>query len=617
MGSDPNPVPGAITGLTDVTALSGGVAHSLALRADGTVWNWGTPEHGQLGNGSTASGPPRTTPLQVAGLSNVTAIADGWYHSLALRADTTVWGWGAGFEGQLGPGSDDNNPVATQIWGIANVKGLAAGFKHSLAVKQDGTVWAWGNNEYGQLGVATPGQIKRVAPGQVPGPTGIVAVATNTYTSVALGSNGTVWDWGGDDATAASTTPVQIVGLGSVIAIAAGYSRTLALKSDGTIWTWSRSAAPTQISGLADIVALASSGQHSLFLARDGAIWALGRENNYGQLGDGTTAPQTAAPVRVRGLGPATIIGVGSGHSLAVAAPPEPGSTPSPSPSPSPSPLPPGVIQTLTVPAVPPEQGTIAFSREGNSVTLRATPTADFLFRGWRIGENRISTWANPVTITLTNNLNVVAAFAPRQTFGDATPDQTGATEAIAQLATRGVIKGCDQAASPPLFCPTDPTLRAQMAVLIVRALGWGGENPANPFSDRNGVDDELWQAVAILAVHNVANGLGDGTYGTTSPVLNAQVISFVTRAMVAQGYWRLQADDGTIYPNVSADSGHRQDLVTYVHYAGVVRGTNSAAADFIGWDAASSRAYFAFVLWQAFDSYFGVDEPNLGGYYP
>jgi hypothetical protein len=73
--------------------------------------------------------------------------------------------------------------------------------------------------------------------------------------------------------------------------------------------------------------------------------------------------------------------------------------------------------------------------------------------------------------------------------------NQIGATEAIAQMAARGVIKGCDPAAG--LFCPTDPTLRAQMAVLIVRAMGCGGENPANPFSDRNGVDDELWRAIA------------------------------------------------------------------------------------------------------------------------
>ena len=187
--------------------------------------------------------------------------------------------------------------------------------------------------------------------------------------------------------------------------------------------------------------------------------------------------------------------------------------------------------------------------REGAVASLHAAPTAAQIFTGWTVDGQRQG-WANPLTITMNNGHSAAAGFGARQTFADAGPGQTGATEAIAQLAARGIIKGCDQAAN--LFCPTDPTLRAQMAALIVRAMGWGDEDPANPFPDRNGVDDELWRAIAILADHGVAKGYGDGTYGTTGPVLNAQVISFITRAMVDAGYWTFQPDDGTIYPNVA-----------------------------------------------------------------
>ena len=243
---------------------------------------------------------------------------------------------------------------------------------------------------------------------------------------------------------------------------------------------------------------------------------------------------------------------------------------------------------------------------EGVEATLSVAPTAAQVFTGWTI-DGQPEGWANPLTITMNDNHAAAAAFAARQTFADAGPSQTGATEAIAQLAARGIIKGCDPGAN--LFCPTDPTLRAQMAVLIVRALGWGAENPVNPFPDRNGVDDELWRAIAILADHGVAKGYDDGTYGTTSPVLNAQVISFITRAMVNHGYWTFQPDNNTVYPNVAPGSGHRVDLATYVHYAGLVRGTGSATGSFEGWDQPSSRAYFAFALWQALDSYFKVDR--------
>ncbi len=250
----------------------------------------------------------------------------------------------------------------------------------------------------------------------------------------------------------------------------------------------------------------------------------------------------------------------------------------------------------------------------GSAIVIRPMPAAGSIFVGWTV-DGRAVGWADPLSVTMGTPHTLVATFAPRQTFGDATSDKTGATEAIAQLAARGVVKGCDPAAV--LFCPTDPTLRAQMAVLIVRAMGWGGENPANPFSDRSGVDDELWRAIAIVAAHKVANGYGDGTYGTTNPVLNAQVISFITRAMVSQGYWQLQPDDPLIYSNVPGTSGHRQDLVTYTHYAGPVRGTAGTAANFAGWDVPASRAYFAFTFWQALGSYYGVDRPGVGGYVP
>ena len=60
-------VPG---GLSNVVAIAAGGYHSLALKSDGTVVGWGDNGYGQT-----------TVP---AGLSNVAAIAAGGYHSLAL-----------------------------------------------------------------------------------------------------------------------------------------------------------------------------------------------------------------------------------------------------------------------------------------------------------------------------------------------------------------------------------------------------------------------------------------------------------------------------------------------------------------------------------------------------
>ncbi|ETR65903.1 MAG: hypothetical protein OMM_13546, partial [Candidatus Magnetoglobus multicellularis str. Araruama] len=82
----------------EAVQIAAGEYHSLALKNDGSVWAWGRNNHGQLGDGgySTAN---KTNPVQVAGLSNISMIAVGSCHSLALKDDGTVWAWGDNYYG--------------------------------------------------------------------------------------------------------------------------------------------------------------------------------------------------------------------------------------------------------------------------------------------------------------------------------------------------------------------------------------------------------------------------------------------------------------------------------------------------------------------------------------
>ena len=80
-----------VSGLTGVVAIAGGYYHSLAVKSDGTVWAWGYNGAGQLGDGTTTN---RLTPVPVSGLTGVVAIAGGGCDSLALKSDGTVWAWG-------------------------------------------------------------------------------------------------------------------------------------------------------------------------------------------------------------------------------------------------------------------------------------------------------------------------------------------------------------------------------------------------------------------------------------------------------------------------------------------------------------------------------------------
>jgi alpha-tubulin suppressor-like RCC1 family protein len=149
--------PAQIPGFSNVIGISGGWDHALAVKSDGTAWAWGKNNNGELGNGTTNS---TNLPVQVVGLSNIVAVSGGDGHSSALSSDGTVWKWGLNDIGELGNGTTNGtpNPVPAKILldnygaGFSNVVMMAARDYHNIAVKADGSVWQWGANDQGQCG---------------------------------------------------------------------------------------------------------------------------------------------------------------------------------------------------------------------------------------------------------------------------------------------------------------------------------------------------------------------------------------------------------------------------------------------------------------------------------
>ena len=328
--SSTTPVP--LTAINNVIDMAGSQYHSLALKTDGTVWAWGNNPFGQLGNGTT-SGATTATPVQVTGLTGASAIAIGYYHSLALKSDGTVWTWGYNNHGQLGNGTTANSTVPVQVASLSGVVAIASGQYHSLALKNDGTVWAWGWGQYGQLGNGAI--IDSSTPVSISGLTSVTAIAAGAFHSLALKSDGTVWAWGnstsyqlGNNSGANSAIPVQ-AGISNVTAIEGGALHSLALKNDGTVWAWGSNQygeigngttvalgrTPTQVIGLSNVIAIASGGQHSLALKNDTTVWAWGL-NNFGQLGNGTTT-NSNTPVPVSNVYGAIGLAAGTFHSMA------------------------------------------------------------------------------------------------------------------------------------------------------------------------------------------------------------------------------------------------------------------------------------------------------------
>lgn len=164
--------PVQVPGLTNITQISAGWFHILARKADGTVWAWGNNAYGEIGDGTTNNA---FTPVQVLNVSNIVAVSGGDSHSSALAADGTIWKWGRNDVSELGLGPADNNahPLPLKILtdkfgnGFSNVVMMAARDYHNIAVKADGSVWMWGANDQGQCGDGT--QNDALCPGPVVG----------------------------------------------------------------------------------------------------------------------------------------------------------------------------------------------------------------------------------------------------------------------------------------------------------------------------------------------------------------------------------------------------------------------------------------------------------------
>jgi hypothetical protein len=144
--------PVQVSGLTSIVAIGGGYFHSVALESDGTVWSWGSNAYGALGEGSFND---QTTPVQVSGLTDVVAIAVGAYHNVSLKSAGAVWVWGNNSYGQLGDGTTASKTTPVQASGITGVVAIAAGSDHSMIFKDIWEVLATGRNDYGQLGDGT------------------------------------------------------------------------------------------------------------------------------------------------------------------------------------------------------------------------------------------------------------------------------------------------------------------------------------------------------------------------------------------------------------------------------------------------------------------------------
>lgn len=345
---------------------------SLAIRADGTMWGWGTNALGQVGDGTVIN---RSSPVQIGVGFSWTNISAGYHSNMAIRSDGTLWAWGWNTTGQVGDNTSISKSSPVQIGVGFSWTQLATGSTHSLATRSDGTLWGWGDDFYGQVG-----KIENFSSIDTWNRISTRSETQNTPVH-AIRSDGSLWTWGGDTSansllmsgtggalTTTATSPFKVgndswtqittaqtavygihsnnsllvwgfnngtLGTGvsgvnysvpTVVSapttftqISSGLSHTLAIAADGTLWGWGDNTR-RQLSTMASSptyswsqVSVGSS--HTVAIRSDGTLWAWGL-NDFGQLGHGTVI-QRFSPVQV-GTSSWSQVAVGLVHTVAI-----------------------------------------------------------------------------------------------------------------------------------------------------------------------------------------------------------------------------------------------------------------------------------------------------------
>ena len=276
-------------GITNATQVDNGYSHSCARLADSTVKCWGYNPSGQVGTGNTTS--PQLTPVAVIGITTATQVAvsksASTYHSCARLTDGTVKCWGYNGSGEVGTGNTTTpqlTPVA--VSGITTATQVSAGDSYTCALLSDSTIKCWGRNTYGETGngnTTTP----QLTPVAVTGITTATQISTNGSHACARLSDSSVKCWGYNgsgqvgtgNTTTPQSTPVAVTGITTATAVSAGGSHTCALLADSTIKCWGY--------------------------------------NNYGQIGNGNSTTPQLTPVAVSGITTATQVSAGNSHTCA------------------------------------------------------------------------------------------------------------------------------------------------------------------------------------------------------------------------------------------------------------------------------------------------------------
>src|SRR5450432_390790 len=251
-----------------VTQVGGSLHHACLLDNAGNCYCWGDNSNGQIGNGATSVTPvPAMYKVAVDSLgnpfANIVQIMPGGssygYSTAALKADGTVWIWGATGGGNRGNGQTggiNTRPVQVNFPAGVVITKIQINVL-CIALDASGNVWTWGAN----TGFVAPYLLAQgtyspdpTVPHKIALPSPAKDITGSNLWNYALLTNGSLYGWGFYSAylgigntgfasePAAKVVPQLLDGqlalphpISSIIVSSAA---TYVILSDSTIWAW-------------------------------------------------------------------------------------------------------------------------------------------------------------------------------------------------------------------------------------------------------------------------------------------------------------------------------------------------------------------------------------------
>jgi len=230
-----------------VVSISAGAFHTCVVKADGSVWCWGAHEGHRMGGTGDVNFPMRL-PDSFRGARAAVAVAAGLEHTCYLTqsdndTESNVWCWGRNGFGEAGATPSAEVFPPKRVDGIPAMDELALGWYHTCGrAASSHSLYCWGRGDHGTVG-NDAFDTRISSPAQVL--SDVISVSLGRDHSCAVvGANHNVFCWGsnerrqiGWDTAQWQDVPVQVGTIANAVAFGAGAEHSCA-GGNGALVSW-------------------------------------------------------------------------------------------------------------------------------------------------------------------------------------------------------------------------------------------------------------------------------------------------------------------------------------------------------------------------------------------